>query len=176
MDRALLVLDPDETLLHASEVEIEVEPDFYSEQYLVRIRPHFEEFKKRMLATFRVAVWTAGYESYAQSITNELFDGNKLEFVWSRDRCTRKFDEHAHDHYWIKNLRKCEKKGYSLNRLLMVDNTPRKLCRNYGNLVKIKSFYGETDGIELLKLADYLEKIAHHENYRTLEKRGWRSA
>lgn len=46
---------------------------------------------------------------------------------------------------------------------------------NYGNAIYPKSFEGERDDTELVKLAKYLYKIKDCPNYRKLEKRNWRN-
>ena len=57
----------------------------------------------------------------------------------------------------------------------MVDDTQKKLRRNYGNLVRVSPFEGDQRDEELLDLMTYLERIKGAENIRSIEKRGWRN-
>ena len=76
---------------------------------------------------------------------------------------------------YIKDLKKVKRLGYSLERILFVDDTPSKLARNYGNAIYVRTFEGAEGDSELPQLLKYLELIRHEQNYRALEKRGWRN-
>jgi RNA polymerase II subunit A small phosphatase-like protein len=174
-DQKLLILDLDETLVFASEEPLNSAAEVFElGRYWVYKRPHLSEFIDFCLAHFEVAVWTSGNESYATDIVKELFaDPDQLAFVWSRKRCTRHFDEYDFSVEWIKNLKKVKRRGYSLDHTIMVDNTPRKLHKNYGNLVRIRDFEGDAEDTDLLSLMRYLGVLREVPNIRTIEKRGW---
>ena len=55
----------------------------------------------------------------------------------------------------------------------MVDDTPQKLERHYGNLIKTPEFLGDSADEFLPKLFVYLESIKDEVNFRKLDKRGW---
>jgi RNA polymerase II subunit A small phosphatase-like protein len=74
----------------------------------------------------------------------------------------------------VKDLKKLRKRGYDLNQIIVVDNTPQKLNRNYGNLVRIDDFEGDLSDRELKRLMRYLEDLVKADNIRTVEKRGWK--
>lgn len=57
----------------------------------------------------------------------------------------------------------------------MVDDTPSKHRRNYGNLVTVKAFIGDQQDNELLLLTTYLKQLAKESNVRKVEKRYWRN-
>jgi carboxy-terminal domain RNA polymerase II polypeptide A small phosphatase len=57
----------------------------------------------------------------------------------------------------------------------MVDDSPEKHTRNYGNLVRVAPFTGDPADTELASLARYLRQLATQPNVRCIEKRGWRS-
>jgi RNA polymerase II subunit A small phosphatase-like protein len=69
-----------------------------------------------------------------------------------------------------------KRRGYSLERTLIVDDTRHKVSRQYGNAVYIEPFEGQREDRELAYLLEYLRKIRDEENFRTLEKRKWRSS
>lgn len=177
MQKALLVLDLDETLLHAVESPFpKREPDFYASDYAIYKRPHVDSFLTRVWKVFDVAVWSKGGSSYVEPCVEVLMkDHPEPVFVWSFQRCTRRFDHESHDAYHIKDLKKVVKRGFNKERILIVDDLEINAERNYGSAIYIKPFEGEVDDDELLHLADYLESLAHEPNFRVIEKRFWRS-
>jgi RNA polymerase II subunit A small phosphatase-like protein len=94
--------------------------------------------------------------------------------VWGGERCTRRLNALWSEEYFIKDLRKIKRRGFKLERILIVDDTPAKVQRQYGNAIYVVPYCGETEDLELLWLADYLRSICSIENVRQLEKRGWR--
>jgi TFIIF-interacting CTD phosphatase-like protein len=173
--RMLLILDLDETLLFATEKPLARAESFRVGPYYVYLRPHVARFLEFCFLHFEVAVWTASSADYAEPVVKELFGSlDRLAFVWSRHRCTLRSDYETRDYYWVKDLQKVRKKGYRLERVLVVDDTARKHERNYGNLVEIRPFEGAEDDEELLHLLAYLATLAEVENVRSVEKRRWR--
>lgn len=171
----LLILDLDETLFFATETTLDNPPDLRFHSYHVYLRPGVSEFVERMDVTYELAVWTASSPDYAQFFAARLFAGVALKFVWASDRCTLRFDP---DHFVmrsIKDFRKLRRGGIDLNRVLMVDDIAQNHVRNYGNLVPIKSFEGDPADRELFELVPYLESLANRQDYRSIEKRYWRS-
>jgi RNA polymerase II subunit A small phosphatase-like protein len=77
-------------------------------------------------------------------------------------------------YYWVKDLKKLRRRGYRKEQIIIVDDTPRKLERSYGNLVRVHPFEGDPSDDELLYLMRYLDRIREEENIRIIEKRGWR--
>lgn len=57
--------------------------------------------------------------------------------------------------------------------MLIVDDTPEKCVRNYGNAIYPKAFEGEPNDNELELLGRYLLKLRHEDNVRHIEKRNW---
>ncbi len=80
---------------------------------------------------------------HADLIIAELFpDDYKLGFVYSSRNCTRQYDYEEFKEYFIKNFRKLKRKSYDLSKVIMVDDTPQKHVRNYGNLVQVSAWGG----------------------------------
>ena len=174
MKSKLLILDIDETLLHATEEPLELEHHFETKLYYVYQRPFLNEFLQFCIKHFKVAVWTTGGEEFAYTMVDNIFPDNyPLEFIWSKDRCTHVFDPELYQNGYLKNLKKVKKKGYRLEEVLMIDDTPSKLKKNYGNLVTIAEFTANQDDKELLRLMKYLEVLNQVENILKVEKRGW---
>lgn len=176
MEKLLLILDLDETLVYACPKGSAEKCDFETEKYCVVKRPYLDNFLEFCFSNYQVAIWTTGGEEYAEAICNKIFkDTSKLEFIWSGKRCTPAFDYVNNKTEFLKNLSKVKKKGYPLSRCLMLDNTPFKLQKNYGNLIHVQDFEGEQGDTELLKLIKYIPKFDHVVDVRSIEKRNWRS-
>lgn len=175
MEKKLLVLDLDETLIHATDNRLEHEECFQLFNLFVYKRPHLDWFISEMQKTFRLGVWTASGQVYAEAVIDQIFNRDNLEFVWTSKHCTlaRNFDTGEYD--TIKNLRKLKVRGYSLESIIVVDDTPSKHCRNFGNLVTVKEFNGDQNDNELKLLAAYLKKLSTVPNVRNVEKRLWRA-
>jgi len=173
--RKLLVLDLDETLVHATEETLAHDEDFCVGPYRVHLRPHLSSFVSHVLERFRVGVWTASGESYAAQIVERIFPNGSLEFVWSSKRCTMARDFTTGGYQTLKNLQKLKTRGYPLESIIAVDDTPSKYARSYGNLVTVREFLGDRSDAELPLLAAYLAQLAEVPNVRSVEKRGWRT-
>ncbi len=172
----LLILDLDETLIHARETRLEHKPDFTTDLYHVYKRPYVDDFLEFCKDHYKVAVWTTAGMEFAQTVYNNVFGPEYLlEFLWARNRCTRLISDTTYEHEYIKDLTKVKKKGFKLEHIIMVDDTPDKLRRQYGNLVRIEEFTGDTNDTELLRLKDYLLDLKTENNVRRIEKRGWQS-
>jgi RNA polymerase II subunit A small phosphatase-like protein len=172
--RKLLVLDLDETLVHATEAALEHPADFNVGPYHVYKRPHLAAFLGEVLASFDVGVWTSSGESYAAQVIEQLFEPGVLKFVWSSRRCTTARDWTTGEYTTIKNLAKLRKHGYGLEAIVAVDDTPSKYARSHGNLVTVREFVGDRLDDELALLARYLRTLLPSPNVRTIETRGWR--
>jgi RNA polymerase II subunit A small phosphatase-like protein len=175
MKSHLLILDLDETLVHARELPLPHAPDYAIPPYSLYLRPGVREFLENAATRFRLAVWTSSSPTYARGVVRILFpDPEMLEFVWARDRCTPRRDFEL-DTWWdTKPLHKVRRRGYDLAKVIVVDDSPEKYTRNYGNLVRVKPFEGDPSDDELVHLAKYLELLSKETNVRSIEKRGWR--
>jgi carboxy-terminal domain RNA polymerase II polypeptide A small phosphatase len=96
-------------------------------------------------------------------------------FVWDRERCVQRYDPERLETYFAKDLKKVKRMGFSLDRVLIVEDTPQKVERNYGNAIYVCPFYGDPNDSELPKLGRYLRSLATVPNVRCIEKRGWRT-
>lgn len=104
--RPLLVLDLEETLLLARDGDSGARYDFRAFQYRMSKRPYLQEFLLASFEWFEVAVWASSC-------------------------CTRRVDPETREPYAMKNLDKVKRKGYSLGRVLMIDDSPEKLSRSW---------------------------------------------
>jgi len=177
VDKHLLILDLDETLIYGTEEPLDRPHDFRVAHYFVYRRPYLGEFLSAVSGWFDLAVWSSASHLYVAGVVSALFpDPTGLRFVWASNRCTRRFDPEWQDYYWVKDLRKAKRAGYPLERVLMIDDSPEKLERHYGNLLWVRPFTGQQEDTELRMVLPYLDSLRGAENLRTIEKRYWRDA
>ncbi len=175
LDQILLILDIDETLLHASEKRLDRAPDFVIGPYYIYQRPFLKEFLLSCKQLFSIAVWSSSGADYLESVIHNIFPSEVIpEFVWNRKHCIQRYDPEYLEIYFVKDLKKVKQKGYNLNRILIVDDTPKKVERNYGNAIYVRPYLGDENDEELKNLAGYLKSFQVTPNVRTVEKRGWR--
>jgi carboxy-terminal domain RNA polymerase II polypeptide A small phosphatase len=181
----LIVLDIDETLIHATSKEV---TDFDHELlgYKIIIRPFLQDFLALIKSHFRVAVWSSATDDYVNAVVASIFPvGYPLEFVWGRGKCTFRPDykqaeeagyfDYANHYNYIKRLTKVKKAGYAtLEKTLIIDDTPAKCIENFGNAIYPSEFKGNRADNELLLLGQYLLTLKGCTNVRPIEKRFWR--
>jgi TFIIF-interacting CTD phosphatase-like protein len=171
----LLVLDLDETLIHATEDELGHSADFRVGPYFVYCRPHLQHFLESIAQWFTLAVWSSGTSDYVAAIAREILPAQfSWRFVWGRERCITRLDPERFEPTFIKDLKKVDRMGFDRSRILCVDDTPAKVARNYGNAIYVSPFVGDRDDDELTRLLRYLESVRSVDDYRKIEKRGWR--
>jgi len=59
-------------------------------------------------------------------------------------------------------------------KILIVDDTPEKSARNYGNAIYPNVFEGDPEDQELVALSKYLLSLKNKDNVRHFEKRNWK--
>jgi RNA polymerase II subunit A small phosphatase-like protein len=182
----LLILDLDETLIHASAEHIRDDFNFQVYKYFIYKRPGLDNFLRFCAQHFRLAIWSSASDDYVNAVVEQILpSGVSLEFVWGRSRCTPfllpQYDEQgfynldfSSRYEFAKRLKKITRRGFSLQKVLIVDDTPEKVLHNYGNAIYTKPYYGSTTDNELTHLANYLLTLKNVENVRTIEKRHWR--
>ena len=72
-------------------------------------------------------------------------------------------------------LKKLKRAGYSLESVLVIDDSPEKHVRNYGNLIRVRPFVGDANDSELRHLLPFLNWIRFRDDVRQIEKRNWRT-
>ena len=64
-----------------------------------------------------------------------------VSLALSRERCIQRFSGESQELDYVKDLKKVSRKGYHLDRVLIVDDSPEKLERNYGNAIYTWPFF-----------------------------------
>ena len=145
-DPILLILDLDETLIYGTEEPLQREADFVVGPYAVYRRPYLAGFLTCCSRCFRLAVWSTATDEYVRPVVERIMPvGIELAFVWSRGRCVRRYDHEQFEDYHVKDLKKVKRLGYRLERVLIADDTPRKVHRHYGNAVYVPPFLGDSE-------------------------------
>jgi RNA polymerase II subunit A small phosphatase-like protein len=174
MARHLLVLDLDETLIYASPSVLDRPADFTAAYHHVYRRPFLTEFLAGVAALYELTVWTSAAPDYAQAVCAAIFDGaSSPAFIWDRRRCTIRRNADTDSFVETKPLKKLARRGYDLNRIVALDDSPEKYEQNHGNLVRVAPFEGAATDDELQHALAYLTQLATVANVRTVEKRGW---
>lgn len=175
MDKQLLILDLDETLVFGAEQPLDRDCDFQIGPYYVYKRPYLKEFLAAVSEWFELAVWSSAGGAYVQGIVEQIFpEPAALRFVWSRERCTQRLHPEWLDYYWLKNLKKVKRLGFSLDCVLMIDDSPEKLEQQFGNHLRVRPFVGQLEDRELHDVLPFLDRLRAIENVRAVEKRHWR--
>jgi len=186
MNKQLVILDLDETQIHATLNPKDEKWDFDIFKYKVYKRPGLDHFLKELKKHYDVAIWSSASDDYVEKVVNEIFPENySLKFVWGRSKCTLQYgvqdiDDLGYSDYfnhmnYAKILKKAVKRGLAdYKRTLIIDDTPQKLKYNYGNAIYPKEFLGDPNDNELELLINYLIKIKESADFRGLEKRYWR--
>lgn len=156
--RPLLVLDLDETLVHAA-VETPEGPyelsfavpvgDNQSVRVFVAIRPHAREFLKLVASWFEVCVFTASVTHYADAVIDYLDPSRELvHHRLYRQHCT------MYQGTYVKDLSRL---GRPLSRVLIVDNSTAAFQLHKENGFPIESWFDAPDDEELHHLIGPLE-------------------
>lgn len=170
----LIILDLDETLIHATQSELDIPYNFRFDKYFVYERPHLRQFLSDLSKHFTIGIWSSAGDEYVNEIVSHIKRDNvDFEIVWGRSKCSLKRDLVFDTYGFEKRLDKLKKKGFKLEQVLVVDDSPSKSRTNYGNAIYIKEFTGDQSDRELQFLYDYLLTFKTVDNVRTIDKRMW---
>jgi carboxy-terminal domain RNA polymerase II polypeptide A small phosphatase len=172
----LIIFDLDETLIHARLTELDYPFHHRFDDYFVYQRPLLQQFLLDINEHFTIGVWSSAGDSYVNAVVEHIMP-KTIEplIIWGQSRCSYRRDITYDTYTYEKRLDKLKKKGFRLEQILIIDDTPEKSRTNYGNAIYIKEFTGDTADRELQFLYNYLLTFKHIENVRSIEKRGWRT-
>ena len=172
----LVVFDLDECLICGADTELDRPADFRVGPYHIYRRTYLDKFPAAVTEWYEVAVWSSATSDYVGEISAEILPSDvEWVFVWARDRCTPRMQPESRETVYLKDLKKVKRLGYSLDRVLIVDDTPDKLARNYGNAIYVTPFVGAVEDDELRTLLSYLVSIRNEPDFRRVDKRRWKS-
>ena len=172
MLRNLVIFDVDETLVHATNRRLVYPPSFEHPPYFVYQRPFVHELLTATTPYYDFAVWSSSSKEYVDDVVLNVFGVEfPLVFAWAVDRCVQRVHIPSNGYVYIKDLRKVQCHGYSVDRITIVDDSPEKIARQPKNLLPIKPYFGQTNDRELLAIADALIRKAVLPDDRLAEQR-----
>lgn len=159
-DKPLLVLDLDETLVHASfspgkpyNLKITITVDGETGDIFVAYRPHMMTFLKVVSSLFEVAVFTASQRCYAEQLMDHIDPNGTIvgRNRLYRDHCTNVSGA---------NVKDLSRIGRPLGRVAIIDNSPVAYLFQPRNAIPILSWFDDPNDTELLKLIPLLRQLA----------------
>ena len=159
VQRKLVVFDLDETLVHASQVQLAGVHDMEVPPYFVYQRPFVHELLEFAFEFFDVGVWSSSSTEYVAAVTGYLFSGYPLKFAWSVEKCVQRPDPRTNGYVYIKDLRKLQSLGFMPDHITIVDDSPEKVQRQPHSLLSVKPFAGDYKDCELLEIKSALQAI-----------------
>jgi len=162
MQSRLVIFDLDETLVHATERELDHAPDFQIDEYFVYVRPHLQAMLQAVRPEFDLAVWSSASRPYVDAVVSHVFgDRVPLKFAWAIERCVQRGDPRSNGYVYLKDLRKVQGQGYRVEQILMVDDSPEKVARQPRNHVQVAPFTGDPEDSALLDLPAKLARATN---------------
>jgi RNA polymerase II subunit A small phosphatase-like protein len=159
-EKPLLVLDLDETLVHASfapgkpyNLKITISVDGETGDIFVAYRPHMMTFLKVVASLFEVAIFTASQRCYAEQLMDHI-DPNGT--IVGKNRLYR---EHCTNVSGA-NVKDLSRIGRPLGRVAIIDNSPVAYLFQPRNAIPIASWFDDPNDTELLKLIPLLRQLA----------------
>lgn len=185
--KKLLLLDMDETLLHAATLNDiylaklygpDAEPSFCTNftdrdqrvEIGVFLRPFLLEMINQVQPYYQIVIFTASEQLYADSILDRI---DPLYELFSkrlyRDNCIRAYLQQTEQAdaktVFVKDLRIVE--SFGLNEIVIVDNSLLSFSLQPDNGIPISSYFFNPQDQELRCLANFLvQKLAHQDDVR----------
>lgn len=162
-NRHLLVLDLDETLVHASasspgsyDNSFTVDMDTQRIKIYVKHRPYMMEFLRAAASLFEVCVFTASLSKYADQVM-DFIDPRKelITHRLFRQHCTEV------DGSYVKDMSIL---GRPLDNVIIVDNSPVAYLFHPDNAIPVISWFDDMNDTELRSMIPLLEQIARSPN------------
>eukprot|EP01135_Chromosphaera_perkinsii_P007367 Nk52_evm15s805 gene=Nk52_evmTU15s805 len=159
LQKKLLVIDLDETLVHSTFKPIE-DPDYIVpvdiegviHKVYVKKRPKVDEFLNAIRGRFECVLFTASLDKYADPVTDFLDPSNTVfQHRLFREGCVQ------YRGNFVKDLSKL---GRELNTIIILDNSPVSYLFHPENALPIRSWFDDEEDTELLKILPVLEDIS----------------
>ena len=156
-NKKLLILDLDETLVHADFENIfknhDIEIKFKDKNEIfsvgVFLRPYLTEFLDSISKIFDIGIFTASVKSYADAILDRI-DPTKIyfKFILYREDCIN-----LNGKICIKDLNIFD---LPLNKIVIIDNSLYSFSSQLSNGILITSFYNDKNDTQLKDVLSYL--------------------
>ncbi|GLJ45547.1 hypothetical protein SUGI_0958810 [Cryptomeria japonica] len=160
MNKKTLVLDMDDTLLHASfhpdqrfDFAVEFQAEGKARKCYVLKRPGVENLLQELSGLYEIVIFTAGGSRYANALLDKLDPQGKIEHRLTRENCTELPGIPA---IFVKDLSKL---GRDLKKLIFVDDKPFQSFQSE-NAYPISPFVDDVSDTELFGLVDFCKRVA----------------
>ncbi|KAI8048867.1 NLI interacting factor-like phosphatase-domain-containing protein [Syncephalis plumigaleata] len=165
--RKTLVLDLDETLVHAdqhggSRVDhvVEVVMDGYAQLYFIGKRPHTDYFLRKVSQWYELVIFTASLPEYADPVIDWLDpEARYFKRRLFRSACTPRGFSFAKD----LTLAQAD-----LSRVILVDNSPASYALHKENGLPISGWYDDQRDEALLDLLPVLDALRFVDDVRSI--------
>ena len=171
----ILVLDLDETLIHSFLEPIEnpdiilnvnIYDDINNKEYntvYVRKRPGLDVFINQLNQYYKIYVFSSSPKDYVFNIIKHIDKKKVISKFFSKNDCLTVPDGEQY-HIYIKDLTII---GKDLSNIILLDDNITSFSLQEENGIPIKSWYGDTNDIELYKLIPLLQKLSFFNDVRT---------
>ena len=157
-DKACLVLDLDETLIHSTFkpmasadfiLGLEMGQCFY--HVYMNIRPGAEEFIRKMSKIYEVVIFTASLGKYADPLIDVIDKDHLVKHRLFRESCL------VHQGLYVKDLNRL---GRDVRKTVIVDNSPAAYMFHPQNAIAISTWIGDKTDHELSDISELLESVS----------------
>ena len=173
-NKKTLILDLDETLLHADiDFNFKFHDDILKfireetdEEILIPLilRPHLFDFLNFASEHFELVIFTASEKNYADAIIDYI----EKEKKYFSKRLYRNNCIYLHPCLYIKDLSLVSNRN--VKDIVIVDNSMFSFAFNLSNGILISSFFNDKNDSMLLNLSNYLRYLLNAEDVRTVNK------
>mmetsp|Transcript_35899 Transcript_35899/g.41929 ORF Transcript_35899/g.41929 Transcript_35899/m.41929 type:complete len:301 (+) Transcript_35899:14-916(+) len=168
--KPVLVLDLDETLIHATRTrpsypaqEITVVVGDRKRRFYVVKRPGVEEFLETLAQSYTILIYTASIYAYAETILLQLGLKRFIAEIYHREHCLRLTDELI-----IKDLSVI---GKNIDRMVLIDDAVHNMKQQPENSLLISRFEGAESDCWLATITPFLKKLALCHNFRSVSRK-----
>ncbi|KAI8873606.1 hypothetical protein GQ42DRAFT_104561, partial [Ramicandelaber brevisporus] len=164
-----LILDLDETLIHATSINpgrkyhfrVEVNVDQLIVLYYVYKRPHVDYFLKKVSEWYNVVIFTASMREYADPVVDRLDPTNTLiSGRLFRESCIQR------NGGYVKDLRVVNP---DLSQVCLIDNAPISYAANPENALPIHAWINtDPDDEALLDMLPFLDALRFTDDMRSV--------
>ncbi|GLJ19143.1 hypothetical protein SUGI_0343740 [Cryptomeria japonica] len=160
MNKKTLVLDMDDTLLHASfhpaqrfDFAVEFQAEGKARKCYVLKRTGVENLLQELSGLYEIVIFTAGRSRYANALLDKVDPQGKIEHRLTRENCT---ELPGIPTIFVKDLSKL---GRDLKKLIFVDDKPFQSFQSE-NAYPISPFVDDVSDTELFRLVDFCKRVA----------------
>eukprot|EP01116_Phalansterium_solitarium_P006939 TRINITY_DN19377_c0_g1_i1.p1 TRINITY_DN19377_c0_g1~~TRINITY_DN19377_c0_g1_i1.p1 ORF type:complete len:281 (-),score=93.20 TRINITY_DN19377_c0_g1_i1:451-1293(-) len=169
LHKKILVLDLDETLVHATtrpmakqpcDMVVRVSVEGVSCVFYVSKRPHVDHFIRTVSQWFEVIVFTASLSQYADPVIDVLDPRRLIKRRFFRESCVQRNGS------YVKNLHSIY---HDLSQVVIIDNSPAAYSLNRENAIPIADWLGDNAQDEaLLTMLPFLNALRHISDVRSI--------